>query len=344
MGVADGDDLGLRVTGPTRQLLFLGPFLPPAVESGIRQMGFDLVAPCGDESDSWRDALSSADVIFCDWTGRRPLGEPEAARATRAALVQQVGVGLESIDLKAWAARQIPVANTAGANAVSVAEWCVASAFISLRSMAWAHQQMRAGEWPQGAIIERGCHELASRRVGIVGFGPVGAECSTRFRSLGSDVSYWTRRRRGPEEEFGATYASLDDLCAWSEILVVVIALTQETQHLLGQDRLRRMPAGSIIINAARGGVVDESALLDAIRSGHLAGAALDVFSAEPLDPKSPLRLDERILLSPHAAALTTEAVQRIVKSALANLGHARAGEPMDHVQNGVDAVARWRA
>jgi D-3-phosphoglycerate dehydrogenase len=327
----------------TRQLLFLGPFVPSLLEAAINEKGFTIVHPGADEANLWREALPAADVIFGDWSGRRRLGQAEAALATRAAFVQQMGVGLEAVDLDAWAVRGVPVANTAGANAVSVAEWCVASALITLRAMAWADQQMRAGAWPAEDITERGCRELSGRRVGIVGFGPIGAECALRFRAFGCDVSYWTRRRRPPEAEFGANYLPLDELCALSEILVVVIALAEETHHLLDQARLARMPAGSILINAARGGVVDESALLAAVRSRHLRGAALDVFSTEPLEPESPLRSEDRIFLSPHAASSTTEAVWRIVGVALGNLSHALAGEPLDHVQNGVDPLAIWK-
>ena len=326
-----------------RRLLFLGPHLAPTLRTAIEQMGFEVAATPADPPGAWHDDLASADVIFADWTGRRRLGEAEAIAATRAAFVQQLAVGLDTIDLQAWADRKVPVANAAGANASSVAEWCVASAFITLRSIAWADNEMRHGGWPLDAVIARGCHELASRRVGIVGLGAVGTECARRFRALGCDVSYWNRHRRDAEREAGATYLGLDDLCERSEIIVVAVALTVDTHRLIDAERLAVMPTGSIVINAARGEVLDESALLDAIRSSHLGGAALDVFSTEPLDPVSPLRSEDRILLSPHSASSTIEAVERIGQVAMANLRHALAGEPLDHVQNATSPLPSWK-
>src|SRR5207302_1286042 len=106
----------------------------------------------------------------------------------------------------------VALSNTAGANAVSVAEWCVAAAFAVTRSIVWADQQVRAGEWPQLELAQRGSVELAGRRVGIVGLGAIGRACASRFAALGCPVTYWSRRQRSPEESGGAVYADLDDL------------------------------------------------------------------------------------------------------------------------------------
>ena len=135
----------------------------------------------------------------------------------------------------------------------------------------------------------------------------------------------------------------LDELLAHSQLLVVVVALAAETRGLLDADRLARLPAGAFVVNAARGGVLDEAALLAAIRSEHVAGAALDVFATEPLPADSPLRGEDRILLSPHAAGATREAQGRLIGAVIENIGRAVRGEPVQHVVNGIDPVIRRR-
>jgi D-3-phosphoglycerate dehydrogenase len=135
----------------------------------------------------------------------------------------------------------------------------------------------------------------------------------------------------------------LDDLLAHSQLLVVVVALAPATRGLLSADRLKQLPSGAYVVNAARGGVLDESALLDAIRSGHLAGAALDVYAIEPLPADSPLRSEDRILLSPHAAGATREAQGRLIAAVVENIGRAVSGEPVLNVVNGIDPLIRRR-
>ncbi len=184
------------------------------------------------------------------------------------------------------------------------------------------------------------------RHVGLVGFGAIGQACATRFAAFGCPVSYWSRKLRPPEEEWGATYKELDELLAESEVVVVAIALTPETRGLLDSTRLALSPMrpDAVLVNAARGAVVDEAALLVAVSERRLAGAALDVFSVEPLPMDSPLRSCERILLSPHAASATVEGRQAIFSSIAANLGRAVSGEPLHSVVNGVDPIVRLAA
>jgi D-3-phosphoglycerate dehydrogenase len=250
---------------------------------------------------------------------------------------------VETIDLDAWAQRGVPVANTGGANATSVAEWCVALAIVLLRSITWADAEVREGRWPQLNIPERGCHDLAPRRVGIVGFGSVGRACAARFGAFGCQVSYWSRRRRPPAEEHGATCRPLDELLRTSEVLVVVIALTDQTRGLIDGSRLALLPHGAIVIDAARGGIVDEDALAHCVDAGVLLGAAMDVFASEPLPPASPLRHHDRILLSPHIAGGSSESRAEMMRIIAANLEHALRGERLESVVNGVAPVVHWR-
>jgi D-3-phosphoglycerate dehydrogenase len=171
-------------------------------------------------------------------------------------------------------------------------------------------------------------------------------------------VSYWSRRRRSTGEGAAgngagaragagggapATYRELDDLLATSDVLVVAIPLNQETSGLLAADRLARLPRGAMLINVARGGIVDERALLAALAERRLSGAALDVFETEPLPADHPFRTHEDVLLSPHAAGATGQAQLNIVSLVVENLAAAVAGRPVRNVVNGVDPVIRRR-
>ena len=288
-------------------------------------------------------AVHDADLVLGDFTGLMRIDQDVIAAGSRIAFVQQCSVGVEHIDLAACAAAGIPVANTAGANTAAVAEWCVMGAIAALRSTIWADAQMRAGEWPQLQMVERGCVDLAGRRVGIVGFGPIGLACAKRFAAFDCAVSYWSRRRRPDDETAGAAYADLDDLIASSDVLVVVVARAPETVGLLSADQLGRLPRGAVLVNAARGGIVDESALVRLLDDGHIAGAALDVYDTEPPPSDDPLRSHDRVLLSPHISGGTVQSRLRILAQVSANLRRAVNGEPVLDVVNGVDPLVRRR-
>jgi D-3-phosphoglycerate dehydrogenase len=135
----------------------------------------------------------------------------------------------------------------------------------------------------------------------------------------------------------------LESLLGHAQVLVIVVALAPETRGLLGPDQLALLPPGAFVINAARGEILDEAALLAGLASGGLAGAALDVYASEPLPADSPLRGDDRILLSPHAAATTNEATGRLIAGLLDNVRAAVHGEPVVDVVNGVDPIIRRR-
>jgi D-3-phosphoglycerate dehydrogenase len=321
--------------------------LPPLDESLLQGLFADLpvqvTVPTERTAAAVAAAVGAAEIVLGDWSGGLRLSGADVAAAPRLAFVQQPSVGIDALDLGALTAAGVPVANTAGVNAVSVAEWCVGAAFAVLRWFAWADAQMRAGAWPQLEISRRGGGELTGRRVGIIGMGRIGVECATRFAALGADVAHWSRSKRTAEEAGGARWMELEDLVAHSQLLVVVIALSEQTRGLLSAELLARMPAGGYLINAARGGVLDEDALLAAISSGALAGAALDVYATEPLPLESPLRREDRVLLSPHAGGATREAQGRLIGAVVDNVRRAVTGEPVRDVVNGLDPVIRRR-
>lgn len=319
--------------------------LPPLDESLLQALFADLpvevTVPAERSPAAVAAAMASADLVLGDWTGGLMVAVEGLPDPCPLAFVQQPSVGVDSVDVDGLAARGIPVANAAGANAVSVAEWCVGASYAVLRWLSWADQQTRAGGWPQLEIAQRGGGEITGRRVGVIGMGPIGRECAQRFVALGADVAYWSRSKH--DDSGGARWLELDDLLAHSQLLIVVIALAPATRGLLSLERLNRLPEGAFVVNAARGGVLDENALLEVIRSGHLAGAALDVYATEPLPADSPLRGEDRILLSPHAAGATREAQGRLIGAVVDNVRRAVSGEPVHNVVNGIDPLVKRR-
>ena len=321
------------------RLAALVPLPAEAVAGFAPGLPVSVVVPESRTPEGAREAVRDADLLLGDFTGLLRVDADLVAAAPRLAFVQQPTVGVEHIDLAACAAAGVPVANTAGVNAVAVAEWCVLGALAVSRSLLWADAEVRAGRWPQLDLVHHGCLELSGRNVGIVGYGAIGALVADRFRAFGCAVSYWTRTPR-PDDP---AYRELDDLLARSDVLVVVIALGETTRGLLSADRLRLLPQGAIVVNAARGGIVDEAALVTLLDERHLLGAALDVYDAEPLPEGSPLRDHDRVLLSPHVAGATAQARLRIAVAVQENLRRAIAGEPVHDVVNGIDPVVRRR-
>lgn len=321
----------------------LVPLPAEAVRGFVGDLPIDVVVAHPRTPDGVRAAVAEADLVLGDFTGSMAIDPTVLAAGPQIAFVQQCSVGVEHVDLAACAAAGVPVANTAGANAVAVAEWCVMGAIAVLRSAVWADAQMRAGGWPQIEMVQHGCVDLEGRRVGIVGFGAIGRACVPRFAAFGCPVSYWSRRRRPDDETGGATYRELDDLVATSDVLVVVVARAPETRGLIDAGRLASLPHGAVVVNAARGGIVDEQEMLRLLDSGQLAGAALDVYDEEPLPVDHVLRGHDRVLLSPHISGGTLQSRLRIFGQVTANLRRAVTEEPVLDVVNGADPLVRRR-
>jgi len=283
-------------------------------------------------------AAAEAELILGGWSGAVPVGERLLRAAPKAAAVIQASVGVDTVDVSAAAERGIPVANAAGFNTRSVAEWCVGAAISALRLFLAADDEVRAGGWPQPELAQRGSRELFGLRVGIVGFGAVGQACARLFGALGCEVAQWSRTRRD-----AVPWLELPDLVARSDVLVVAIPLVAETRGLISADLLGRLPQDAVLVNAGRGGIVDEDAVARMVRDGRLAGAAFDVFRTEPPPADSPLMTDRRILLHPHAAGTTRQSRERLLAGIRTAVGHVVRGEPLAHVVNDVDPLVRRR-
>lgn len=329
------------MSGPERPWRVLA--LPPAPEGLLERLlsGLPVVVdrPAQRTQEAVRAALAEAEIVIGDWSSQLVLGAAEVAAAPRLAFVQQAAVGVDPIDLAATAAGGVPVANTAGSNTVSVAEWCLAATLALLRRLLDADAAVRAGQWPQTTL---GVRELAGARVGLLGMGAIGAATAERLRAFGAQVAYWSRQER-PAGSVAARWLAPEQLFAFSEVLIVVIALGPQTRGLVGAEALAALPQGALVVDASRGGVVQVDALVEALRSGHLGGAAVDVHPVEPLPADSPLRSAPGVLLSPHLAGASLPAQLRLLAAVRDNIERALGGQPVVHVCNGVDPLVRRR-
>ena len=315
----------------TWRLLALPPLPPEMVLPLFGDLDVELLA-LPERTQAAVDALlPEADLVVGDWSPQLRVDDP----GPRVCFVQQPSVGVDGIDAGALARAGVPLANCAGANSTSVAEWCVLATLAVLRSTVAGDAAVRAGQWPQLALDGQ---ELAGRRVGILGMGAIGRACAALYGAFGCEVTYWSRTRH---EGAPAAYVELDELLTASDVVVVVVALAAQTRGLVDA---RRLKPGAVLVNAARGEVVDEAALVEALAAGSLRGAALDVFAVEPLPAGSPLRDAPGVLLSPHLAGSTAQAAGRIVAQVTANLRRVLAGEPVVDVVNGVDPQVRRRS
>ena len=285
--------------------------------------GVDLVpAPEGDPSlgEELRDAEVLLHVL-------EPVTAEVLAAAPRLRLVQKVGVGVNTIDLEAAAARGIAVANMPGTNHTAVAEAALMLMLAVLRRLLPWHEATRAGRgWPLDPTGIEHVGELRGRTVGLVGAGRVAAALAPALRALGADVLYAARR---DAPGLHAERRPLRELLPAVDVLSLHVPLVPETEGLIGAAELALLPPGAVLVNTARGPLVDEPALLEALRSGHLAGAGLDVFAEEPLPVGHPLLELPNVVVMPHVAWLTQETLARSLDVARDNVRRLRDGREL---------------
>lgn len=228
----------------------------------------------------------------------------------RLRVIGRAGIGVDNIDVPAATRRGIAVLNAPGANTVSAAEHTFAVLLALVRRVPWAAQSMRAGAWDRKTF---GGTELRGKVLGVVGLGRIGAHVAGIARAFGMKVvahdPYLTEQRA---RALAVELTALDDLLGQADVVTLHLPLTNGTRHLMDAARLATMKPTAVLVNTARGGLVDEAALLEAVTGGKIGGAALDVFTEEPLPADSPLRRSDRIILTPHLAGSTAEAQERV--------------------------------
>jgi D-3-phosphoglycerate dehydrogenase len=225
-------------------------------------------------------------------------------------IVGRAGAGVDNIDVPAATRAGVVVENTPGGNTTSAGEHAVALMFALARHVAPADREMHAGQWPKKGLTGT---ELTGKTLGLVGFGRVASVVAKVGRALDMTVLVFDPYiSEAKAAEAGVRRVALDALLTASDFISVHSPLTPETRNLIGREAFAKMKPSVRIVNAARGGIVDEAALIEALKSGKVAGAALDVFESEPLAAESPLRTLPNVVLTPHLGASTHEAQERV--------------------------------
>jgi phosphoglycerate dehydrogenase-like enzyme len=290
-----------------------------------------------DGSESLRARIAGLGVTLCSesdlegferllpdvevlWHVLKPVTADVIARAPKLKLIQKIGVGVNTIDLDAAKRRGIAVCNLPGTNSRAVAEMTLALMLACLRRIPELNSVLRSPQgWYEAWQLQDAFGEIGGRTVGLVGFGAVPKLLAPILQAMGASVLFWSRSLRNAE---------FDELIAASDIVSLHLPLTGETANIVD---VRRMKRGAILVNTARGGLVDQDVLLEALKSGHLAAAGLDVFAEEPLRSDHPLLGLKNVVCTPHLAWLTGETLQRSLSIALENTSRMQKGYPLLH-------------
>jgi phosphoglycerate dehydrogenase-like enzyme len=246
--------------------------------------------------------------------------------------VQHQGVGYDNIDVDACRRAAIPVALTPEGTTIGVAEHTVLLILALFRHLLALDAAVRQGEWPVWSMRGRSI-ELAGKRVALIGFGRIGREVARRVRAFDTTIAYHdaVRAPAAVEAEFGATYVSQDDLLREADVVSLHAPLTAETRGMIGERELRLMQPHAVLINTARGALIDEPALLRALAEGWIAGAGLDVLAQEPPGADNPLLTCPNVILTPHVAAGTRDAYRTKMQAVFTNMQRVARGEAPLH-------------
>ena len=304
----------------------------PISEAGldvIREAGHEVVTDYEAEGSALLDAVSDANALVVR-SGTEVTRELLEA-APDLVIVGRAGIGVDNIDIEAATDQGVIVANAPEGNVRAAAEHTVAMAFATARSIPQAHARLSAGEWAKGEYLGT---ELNGKTLGIVGLGRVGQEVAKKLDSLGMDLvafdPYISEERA---EQIGAELAELDAVLERADVLTIHTPLTAETENMIGEAELAEMEGG-YVVNCARGGIVDETALAAAVGDGVVSGAALDVFATEPLPGDSPLLDVEDVIVTPHLGASTEAAQENVAVSTAEQIVAAFNGEPVMNALN----------
>jgi D-3-phosphoglycerate dehydrogenase len=299
------------------------PAVPPLPSHWVRR---DVRTPA--EID---DAIAAgADAVLL--AVHSPMDRRTLERLRGIKLLQWVGVGLDTIDLGAARELGIPVANVTASNSVAVAEYVILATMYIVRRFDDVLQAARESRMPWPSAVARGMRQVRGRTMGILSYGAIGHEIAKAASGLGmklmtASVPGRERQPSAQELELGVERVTFDRLVRSADVLALVVPLTAETRDLFDRERLLQMKTGSYLVNAARGGIVDEQALADLLHQGHLAGAAVDTFLVEPVQPDHPLWKAPNALLTPHCGGNTIESTAYVGIEAFENINRVGRGE-----------------
>ena len=286
----------------------------------------------GDE-DTLTGLIRNAEIIVTEMAA---MTERVIARAGRLRLIVVCRGGPINVNLEAATARGIPVCFSPGRNAAATAEYTVGLMLAALRQIPFAHADLARGVW-RGDFYEYDSAgaELEGKIVGLIGFGAVGARVARVMVAFGAEVLVADPYvDAAAVAAVGARKVDLAELLPRASVLSLHARLTPETRHIVGRDEIAALPAGAVVVNGARGGLLDSAALCDALDAGHLRAAALDVYDPEPPPPGDRVFSTPRLVLSPHIAGASRETAERAADIAAGEVARFLRGEPLAHVAN----------
>ena len=280
-----------------------------------------------DDDDTFYRELPDAEVI---WHVLRPLSDSDLERASRCRLVHKLGAGVNTIDVEAASRLGIAVANMPGANAASVAEGAVLLMLAALRRLPELDRATRAGAgWPSDHSLGETVRDIGGCTVGLIGYGNIAKRVETIVTAMGADVLHTST---GDDGRPG--WRTLPDLLAASEIVSLHLPLPRTHRNCWTPPRWRLMKPSAVIVNTSRGPIIDEDALVDALRGGRLAAAGLDVFAVEPIPADNPLLGLDNVVLTPHVTWYTVDTMRRYLAEAVDNCRRIRDGRDLRNVVN----------
>ena len=288
--------------------------------------GVELTVCPVEDLDRYYDLIAESEVL---WHFLLPLTASMIDAGASLRLIQKIGIGVNMIDLDAARRHGIAVSNMPGTNAQAVAEATLLLMLGALRRAAQVDRATRAGDgWALQTALQDDSSEVAGRSVGLVGLGAVAQRLAPVLVALGARVLYVSRT---PKPGAVGERVPLERLLAESDIVSLHLPLTSETERLIDAAAIARMKPGAVIVNTARGGLIDEAALVAALRDGRIAAAGLDVFEVEPASATNPLFTMDNVVVAPHLAWLTRETMERSLVVALENCRRLAAGDELLH-------------
>lgn len=285
-----------------------------------------------DDDETLHRDLPWADVV---WHVLRPLSRADLRRGARLRLVHKLGAGVNTIDVDAATESGIAVANMPGANAPSAAEGTVLLMLAAMRRLLESDSATRAGHgWPTDPTLGETVRDIGECTVGLVGYGNIARRVERIVAAMGAEVLHTSTRDDGTPG-----WRPLAELLAASDIVSLHLPLTPASDKLINRSTLALMKPGALLVNTSRGGVVDEAALVEALRSGRLAAAGLDVFAVEPVPATNPLLALDNVVVTPHVVWYTRDTMRRYLDQAVDNCRRLRDGQDLINVVNGRHCV-----
>ncbi|RDH80639.1 hydroxyacid dehydrogenase [Mycolicibacterium moriokaense] len=280
-----------------------------------------------DDDDTFYRELPDAQVI---WHVLRPLSGADLERASNCRLVHKLGAGVNTIDVDTATRLGIAVANMPGANAASVAEGTVLLMLAALRRLPQLDRATRAGAgWPSDPSLGETVRDIGGCTVGLLGYGNIAKSVETIVTAMGAEVLHTSTADDGHPG-----WRTLPDLLSESDIVSLHLPLTAKTESLLDAAALGLMKPGAVVVNTSRGPIIDEAALIDALRGGRLGAAGLDVFAVEPVAADNPLLSLDNVVLTPHVTWYTVDTMRRYLEQAVDNCRRIRDGQDLRNVVN----------